>query len=155
MKKIKLTRGKVTLVDNDDFEKLSKFKWYVNFHTSTSYAVRTRRKNEKGSNMIGMHRLIMNCPKGLIVDHIDGNGLNNRKSNLRVVDARTNQLNRKQHRKRKNGTFGFTKINGNKNKPYLAQIRIQGVKKHLGLYKTQKLAHMAYLTALENLKTTK
>jgi hypothetical protein len=76
---IPLTQGKFAIIDTNDYKRLSKHKWCAFKSHNNFYAM--RRKNNKG---IMMHRFIMNAPKGMDVDHIDGNGLNNRKSNLRI-----------------------------------------------------------------------
>lgn len=91
MRKIELTKDKYALVDDEDFEYLSRFKWYFG---GRRYAVRTINHSQKQY----MHRLIMNAPKGMEIDHINGNELDNRKDNLRIVTIRQNQLNAKNHK---------------------------------------------------------
>ena len=96
MKEIKLTQGKVALVDDEDFKWLSYFKWFAhkysnNRHRVIAYYKVARRKYAS----LYMHRLIMNAPDGLEIDHIDHNPLNNQKSNLRLVTHTENCLNRK------------------------------------------------------------
>ena len=93
MKEILLTQGLVTIVDNDDYERLSKFKWYAAKSRQTYYAVRNKRIHDGygGQRQIKMHREILGNDIGLLqCDHVDGNGLNNQKSNLRVVTPRQN-----------------------------------------------------------------
>jgi len=81
MREIKITKGKVVLVDDDEFEGLSKIKWFFN----SGYAMNTK---------CGfMHRVIMKAPRGKNVDHIDGNPLNNQKSNLRFATIAQNAWN--------------------------------------------------------------
>ncbi len=98
MKEIKLTQGKVAIVDDEDFEYLNQWKWFY-----CRYAKRTYREGES-NRVIGikrpklyerMHRVIVKCPEGLFVDHIDGNPLNNQKSNLRICTLIENSKNRK------------------------------------------------------------
>jgi hypothetical protein len=103
MKKIPLSQGQYTLVDDGDFEWLSKRKWYASKDYNTFYALREVQKNYKSKNLL-MHREIMKAPKGMQVDHIDGNGLNNQKSNLRLCTPAQNQRNR---RLNKNNTSGY------------------------------------------------
>ncbi|MBW8039596.1 MAG: hypothetical protein FVQ85_06310 [Planctomycetes bacterium] len=76
---IPLTQGRFAVVDADDYERLIKHKWSCQKSKNNCYASRAY-----GYTRISMHRVIMKAPKGLQVDHIDGNGLNNRKSNLRL-----------------------------------------------------------------------
>jgi len=91
MKRIPLTKGKFALVDDDDFERLNRHKWYASCPKWTSYAAR-RDSNRK---VVRMHRIIMNTPPGLFTDHINGNGLDNRKCNLRVCTLSQNNRHRR------------------------------------------------------------
>jgi hypothetical protein len=90
MRKIKLTRGKFAIVDDEDFEYLNQYKWYCSFY---GYAVRDEggRKNKKA---IPMHRFLNGTPSGLVTDHINRNKLDNRKVNLRSVTGSQNCTNR-------------------------------------------------------------
>ena len=83
MKQIPLTKNKFTLVDDEDYELVNKYNWYF----GAGYA----RSMEK----ILMHRLIMKAKKGQMIDHIDGNGLNNQRSNLRFCTHSQNMANKK------------------------------------------------------------
>ena len=95
MKQIFLTKGFIALVDDDDYNHLSQWKW----HVSNGYAVRTRHfKDLNGKwckQTIFMHRVIMNTPKGMYTDHVDQNKLNNCKPNLRFCTISENNRNRK------------------------------------------------------------
>lgn len=97
MKRIPLTQGLVALVDDTDFDWLNEIKWTGNRKKYTSYAVTKHTK---------MHRVILNAPDGLEVDHIDGNGLNNQRSNLRLCTHRENQRNRPKNKNNKSGYKG-------------------------------------------------
>jgi hypothetical protein len=88
MKEIKLTRGKIALVDDLDFEWLNQFKWFVLTGTHTFYAGRWT-----GKQTIRMHREILNISDNLEVDHIDHNGLNNQRFNLRAASRSQNKCN--------------------------------------------------------------
>lgn len=89
MKEIKLTQGKVALVDDEDFESLDQWKWYV---SAGGYAVRNSCiKNRRTT--IFMHRLIMSTPEGMDTDHRDHNKLNNQKGNLRICTHSQNLMN--------------------------------------------------------------
>lgn len=90
MKTIHTSAGRLIFVDEEDFERVSKFRWHV---TSHGYAATnlSRRGPERGS--LYMHRLILDAPPGLQVDHINGNGLDNRRSNLRLCRAGENRRN--------------------------------------------------------------
>ena len=94
MKEIKLNHGYVTLVDDEDFEYLNQWKWQLNKTGNCIYVDRITTTN-KIRKVIKMHRLIMNTPKDMQVDHIDHNGLNNQKNNLRNCSVAQNRMNRK------------------------------------------------------------
>ncbi len=95
MKKIKLTKGLYAKVDDTDYEVLSKYKWCAD---SKGYSLRSEKISETGRSFrkqIFMHRAIMNPPDGLFVDHINGDVLDNQRSNLRLATASQNMRNRK------------------------------------------------------------
>lgn len=144
MKKIKLTQGKYALVDNEDFEKLSQFKWHAVADRRISggqfYACRSVTNKPK----IKMHRVIMSCPDGLEVDHKDHNGLNNQKKNLRIVDRLQNQRNQKPQ---VGGTSKYKGVHFNKRikkKPWVARISVKNKPISLGNYATPEEAALAY-----------
>jgi len=151
MKKIPLTQGKIALVDDEDFDWLNKFKWHVTKGKGTFYAQTTLTKDfgsyKKGKNL-KMHRAIMNLNFGdkVQVDHIDHNGWNNQKENLRVVTNRQNSQNRK-------GNFaskypGVTFESGKWN----ARIRINNIKTYLGRFNKEEDAAQAYQDKLEEVE---
>jgi hypothetical protein len=87
---IALTKGKFAIVDAADYERLSRCKWTASRCGVKRYAAR----KSKGRTIL-MHRELMDPPKGMDVDHIDGNGLNNTRSNLRICTRRQNLCNRR------------------------------------------------------------
>lgn len=95
MKKIPLSKGKFALVDDADFDWLNQWKWSVTKNGKHHfYAERSRvDSNGKRSN-IRMHRLILGLTdRSILADHIDGNGLNNQRSNLRPCTSSQNHMN--------------------------------------------------------------
>lgn len=139
MKRIKLTQGKFTLVDNGDFEWLNQWKWYLN---SKGYAMRGKRISGK-QIMILMHRLINNTPEGLKfeTDHINRDKLDNRRENLRTATRSQNKINTNL---RKDNTSGYKGVSWNKNRNrWMAQLHINGKHIHLGLYSTLQGAWLA------------
>ena len=101
MKEVLLSRGLVALVDDDDFPLISGFKWHAARGRSLSnvwYACACLGKDQAlqfGKRHLKLHRLLMAFPKSpLRVDHINGNGLDNRRQNLRIVTASQSQMNR-------------------------------------------------------------
>lgn len=100
MREIALTKGKVAVVDADDFDRVSAFKWY---YEGTGYAA--RRDNMQDWRLVKMHRFILGVTyTSTIVDHINRNTLDNRKENLRVSDKSCNAVNSK---RRSDNTTGF------------------------------------------------
>jgi len=92
MKEIQLTQGRVALVDDEDYNMLMQYKWCAVKDRNTFYAV-TNLKTLTGFKYQTMHRLLINIPRELVTDHLDGNGLNNQKLNLRSVTSRENLQN--------------------------------------------------------------
>jgi hypothetical protein len=150
MKKIPLTRGHFALVDNEDYKSLIKMKWYSTPGVNTFYAktliILKGEPRKSRYKMKQMHRLIMNPPDNMQIDHINHNGLDNRKENLRLVTSRGNHLNRLNPNKC--GYPGLTKSW----KKYRAQININGKKKHLGVFKTPEEAYAKYMEAFNNIE---
>jgi hypothetical protein len=92
-RRIYLGEGEWTILDQQDYYKYGKFRWRPNGNINKLYAVRDI-KGKKQIEMISMHREIMNAPKGLLVDHKNRNGLDNRRSNLRLATHSQNIHNR-------------------------------------------------------------
>lgn len=92
-REIPLTRGLVALVDDEDFEWLSQWRWTSISGPNVSYA-RRRFRSAGRRVIVPMHRAIMDAPAGTFVDHINGDGLDNRRANLRLSSNSENQRNR-------------------------------------------------------------
>lgn len=138
MKEIKLTQGKVVLIDDEDYEMVSQFKWrYL-----SGYAVYS-----DNSKVIRMHRLIMKCPVNMQIDHIDGNGLNNMRNNLRICTKTQNSRNTKKTHKNCSSKYkGVYFINGYNYWRAQLEICLNNKRKHIsaGIYKTEIEAAVAY-----------
>lgn len=94
MKLIPLTQGKFAQVDDEDYEWLNQFKWHIyESKKNKFYAARNVWLNGK-NKQISLHRFIMNSPVNFQIDHRDGDGLNNQKSNLRICNSQQNSMNR-------------------------------------------------------------
>lgn len=140
MKRIKLTQGKFALVDDEDFEKLSQYKWYVVFNHGNWYAKRNAYTNKKVVS-IYMHRFIINTSP-LQIDHKDRNGLNNQKCNLRFVTHSQNLWN---SRISPRNTSGFKGVRWHtRDKIWHAAIRQYKKTIHLGVFITKEEAARAY-----------
>ncbi len=106
MKEIPLTRGMVAMVDDDDYELVAGRKWTVSINRAGNcYAISHVRR---GLPNIRMHRLILGARQGEMVDHKDGNGLNNTRENIRLCTAGDNQHNRGPHPRNKSGYKGVS-----------------------------------------------
>ena len=133
--KIKLTQGKQATVDVCNLKKLSKFKWCAVKKSKTYYAY-TSFKNNK--TPIAMHRFILNAPKDKIVDHKDGNGLNNQTSNIRLCTHSQNKMNIPNY---KNNTSGFRGVVWDKRRnEWLARIKLMGKHINLGRFDSKEEA---------------
>ena len=140
---IKLTQGKIAKVSVEDFEELNKYKWYAVNAGHTFYAVRLGYNENNKRTTIKMHRQIMRPDKDKVVDHINHEGLDNRRENLQNVTPMENSWNR-----RKEKTGGSSKYVGVRwceyHKKWRASIRHNGKKEHLGYFDSEIEAAKAY-----------
>ena len=99
-RKIPLTQGQFAIVDEDDFKKLAGYKWFAAKNGRIFYANRMDRPKDgrRRQCKVQMHRQILNVPQGVLVDHINHNGLDNRKANLRLVTIEQNAWNKRKQR---------------------------------------------------------
>jgi len=146
MKRIPLTQGKFALVDDKDYDWLSRWKWhYVKAYYSKrelGYAVRhPEMKNGKRDTVILMHREIVNTPKEMETDHKNGNGLDNRRSNLRMCTRSQNLAN--QH-----SIIGSSKYKGvawhKRDKKWMSYIMKDKQTHYLGYFTDEKDAARSY-----------
>lgn len=143
MKEIKLSQGKIAIVDDNLFEELNKYKW----HYGLGYARRNIRLENGKRKMAFMHRVIMNTPEGFETDHINGNTLDNRCENLRIVTKELNQHNskpRKDKNKSKYKGVTFYKSKRHKTGKWTARIQVNNKRITIGYYKTEIEAAKAY-----------
>src|SRR5690606_30033579 len=161
---------KVAIVDDEDFERLSRYKWFyhdqgyaarsawVNGKRRTIYMHREIMQPPKGAQIdhvngkrrgVFMHRQIMQPPKDLEVDHINGDKLDNRRSNLRIV---TRQQNRFNERPRKGTSSKYKGVSWYKQtRRWEAYIKINGKKKRIGYFNDEIEAALAYDRAAREL----
>ncbi|KKL21312.1 hypothetical protein LCGC14_2446720 [marine sediment metagenome] len=142
MKKIPLTQGYFALVDDEDYEWLSKHKWRVYRDKTNCYAFTKIRIGYKEHIQPRMHRLIMNPTVTEQIDHIDGNGLNNRKSNLRICNGQQNQQNRRPTRKASSQYKGVAWHK--RSKKWIARITVDKKIIHLGYFNDEESAARVY-----------
>lgn len=141
-KAIPITCGKIAIVDESDYEFVSRFKWQLkksgrNFYAQHCFWLDGKVNCEK------MHRMILGLKKGEFnVDHINGDGLDNRRCNLRIATDSQNQSNA---RKRKGCVSSYKGVRWrDETKKWYAEINKDGIKKHLGCFPTERQAAMAY-----------
>ena len=147
-KTIQLTRGKVALVDIGDFERISAHKWQA--HTDPKrfphrwYATRSVRRTDGKRVTVLMHREILGLsPTDPEVDHWDGDGLHNWRSNLRLANRAQNVANAPARQDNKTSFKGVYQVGSR----YRAQIRVSGKLHHLGYHPDPQAASAAYFEA--------
>ncbi len=172
--KLTLSRGKYALVDDEDYKYLNQWKWSIlKAHNNNHYAFRRIyfQKGEKGYRMgkvrksIYLHRFIMNASKSKQVDHVNGDGLDCRKKNLRTVTNIQNSYNQSVRKDNRSGYKGVkmtiaisharpnSTINKKIKKPILwrAQITAKKVRYYLGAFSSGQEAAKAYDEAAKRL----
>lgn len=140
MKIITLTKGMIAKVDDEDYEWLSKFSWYAHKERNKYYAVRKSKRSGGKQKMIYMHREILRSSVSMKCDHIDGDGLNNQKENLRVCTNQQNLMNRGPQQNNTTGYKGVSKTGAR----YYASINTNGSNIYLGSYEKPEDAAKAY-----------
>lgn len=135
MKRILLSQAKFALIDDDDFDYISQFKWS---YSNIGYAVRVKEKKP-----ILMHRIINNTPDGMETDHKNQNTLDNRKVNLRTCTSSQNKRNR--GRQKNNTTSKYKGVCWDRRrKKWHPQIVSRGKKYYIGRFTCEKQAARAY-----------
>jgi AP2 domain len=143
MKEIQLTQGKVTLVDDDMYEFLSQWKWYAHCNKKNKkYYAQRHQRTLLGEKTILMHRVIIDAPNGIEVDHIDGDTLRNLRENLRHATTAQNQHNRE---KLLNNTSGYKGVAWHKrDKKWRVDITFNRKTFHIGYFEDKEEAARAY-----------
>lgn len=137
MKKILLTQNQFALVDDEEYQRLSEYKWC---YQKPGYA--TRRDGRKA---LLMHRAILNTPKDKFTDHRDGNGLNNQKHNLRICTPKQNARNRIKSENKTSKFKGVSKVIRNAKYQYWeARVWHKDQQIHIGFFKSEHHAALAY-----------
>lgn len=139
---IRLTRGEVARIDPSDAEIVARHSWRLGVDGGTKrkkYAMTT-----VGEKSILMHRLIMDPRQGFEIDHINGDGLDNRRSNLRVCTRKQNQQNMRTRRSNRVSRFKGVAYYRHGKSRWGARIGIDGKDIHLGMFSTEEGAARAY-----------
>lgn len=136
---IPLSRGLHALVDIEDVPLVGEQNWYANPNLNTFYAVRNQ--YNEAPRKLRMHHLMLPPKQGFVVDHINQNGLDNRRRNLRYATHGQNIANGTHSRRRFGRLKGAFKLPTGR---WRASITYQGATKHLGVFDTEEEAHAAY-----------
>jgi len=136
-----------TLIDTEDLDKVAQFNITWNLKVKVLiYVSANKRKNRVRSTLI-LHRLIMDAPKGMVVDHINHDTLDNRKGNLRIITDSQNNQNRKG---KANSSSGILGVNWNKQAgKWQVAVKVNGKNKHIGLFDDIERARDASIRARE------
>ena len=145
MKEIPLSQGKVALVDDEDYELVSQYRWAADRRRKSWYA-----RTKINRKPVYMHRLILGCVKGEQVDHANVDGLDNRRRNIRKCSHGDNQHNQHLKKSNKSGYKGVFFIA--KSGKYLAFIRYNHRRYHLGYFAKAEDAAAAYDVAARQLR---
>lgn len=141
MRRIKLTQGYSAIVDDEDYDFLSRWKWHV-LVGSKVYAMRNSTPSNGKRHHILMHRFILKAPSGKQIDHINGDSLDNRKKNLRIVTKKQNMWNRNPNT---NCTSSFRGVYWHKqHRKWCAAISVNKKRHHIGLFNCEISAAKAY-----------
>lgn len=148
MKYVILTRGMKAKVDDADYESLAAHKWCVRSGKKGCYAIRKANKR-----IVGMHNAIVNPPPGMVVDHINGDGLDNRRENLRACTPKENSRNSRHGR----GVSKFKGVQLRRNRGkrngrpcWIAVIRVDRQLIYIGQFDSEADAAEAYDRAAAN-----
>ena len=146
MKTIPNKHNKEIIVDDEDYDRVMEYKWLTVERPNTYYAQMTRKHDRQY-----LHRFVLGLVSGdgKQVDHINGNGLDNRKSNLRLADHKQNGANTTNRIKSATGYIGVYHHHYGTN--FIARIRANGKKKHLGCFDIADAAARAYDAAAKEL----
>ena len=137
---IPLTSGLVAIVDDEDAAWAGQWSWHAAITRRGRDPIYARRHD--GAGFLKMHRALLGVGAGQIIDHINGNGLDNRRCNLRICSPVENARNRRVNRASTSGFKGVTKVPCAS--PWRAQIKLRSRTKYLGWFKTAEEAARAY-----------
>jgi hypothetical protein len=142
MKEIPLTQGQVAIVDDEDWPELSRHSWCVMRHANGCYAFR-----QEHDRNVYMHRVVVNAEHGEMVDHANGDPLDNRRCNLRRCTPSQNNANSK---KRKHALSNYKGVSWcAPAAKWAARICVNGISVYLGLFASEQEAAMAYDVAAQ------
>lgn len=133
VREIPLTRGKVALVDDEDYERVAKFRWGVLYAKGNQCYARRATKRDGVFRNVLMHRFILDAPDGMTVDHINGDGIDNRRCNIRLATQQQNAWNSAVNA---DSTSGYKGVYPRSVRSFLAAIVHDGNRFDLGGFRT-------------------
>jgi len=143
-RKIPLTQGEFAIVDPEDYPHLAKYRWHLAKSPSGSYAARWHHpKHSKQRKKIWMHRQVISVPRGMVCDHKNRNGLDNRRANLRPATISQNLSNRAKRRTKTRSKYKGLEWDRIQRK-WKARIQINSRKIYLGSFASQIDAAKSY-----------
>lgn len=145
-RQVELTRGYRAIVDDEDYEAVAQHRWHVTIKKRSTYAARNAPRDGGGYATQRLHTFLTGWP---LVDHIDGDGLNNQRSNLRQAGASENNQNARKH------AAAYSQYKGvswcKREGRWFAQIQYQHRRRHLGYHASELDAARAYDVAAREL----
>lgn len=149
VREIQLTRGLVAIVDETDFERVSSNRWIAVLDNNGAWRAISRASVRGKRRTLQLGRFIMDAPPGLLVDHANGDPLDNRRANLRLCSRSENNRNRRRH----GGTCASNPYKGvhRVNRRFLARIGFEGTQIKLGWFGAAEDAARAYDEAAKRL----
>lgn len=129
----------IVLVDDEDYDLVRQYNWFIKPCDHLHYAIRNMRKENGGYTTVPMHRLLMGMPpRNVFIDHVNGNGLDNQRSNLRECTPRENKMNSRPHYNTSSKYKNVYFRKDIKNNPWQVRIRVDGKLLSFGCYPTEE-----------------
>jgi len=144
-RRIPLTQGKFAIVDPERYDQLASYKWFAMRNRRTFYAMRIVKAKHGNPNRkkVRMHREILDVPEGKFVDHINHNGLDNRRANLRIVTNLQNSWNKRKQRGNYSSQYKGVSWSKRVGKWHV-EIYYRGTKIFIGYFDDEEAAARAY-----------
>jgi len=152
-RRIPLTQGKFAIVDQQDYERLAKYKWHAARHGRSCYAQRgtgSAKSGKRKKHLVMMHREILNVGEDKLIDHKNHNGLDNRRANLRAATWEENCWNKRKPKAHCSSRYKGVMWDKRRGK-WQAQIGYKSKKIFIGYFEDEKSAARAYDTKAREL----
>jgi hypothetical protein len=142
-RRIYLGEGRFTIVEPEDYYRFNNFHWTAKKAGDCFYAIRFLNTPDSKLKFILLHREIMKAPKGLVVDHKNNDGLDNRRVNLRLATRSQNNINRRQDKSKTLSRYVGVTFDKRRRR-WVARIYVNGKSKFLGSFESEIEAAKAY-----------